>query len=135
MDWTFYEHEIVGEQVVYPLLQRLRFSVDERVRVTDLVRNHIIHYQSSWTDAAVRRWIRRVGKHRLDDLYALYEADVRSKDLDAVPDFSENMELRARAAADPSKNEAGLLLSRAAELLPQLPERPEKKRPNHRASP
>ena len=42
------------------------------------MRHHLFHYDA-WSDAAVRRWIRRVGKDRLDDLIALSEADLRGK--------------------------------------------------------
>jgi tRNA nucleotidyltransferase (CCA-adding enzyme) len=71
-----------------PICQRLRFSNDERARITHLVRHHLFHYSDEWTDAAVRRWIRRVGKERIEDLYRLNEADVRAKGLDATPDLA-----------------------------------------------
>ncbi len=77
-DWTFYEHDRVGAEMVEPICTRLRFSNDERERITALVRHHLFHYDG-WSDAAVRRWIKRVGQHRLDDLYALNEADLRGK--------------------------------------------------------
>jgi tRNA nucleotidyltransferase (CCA-adding enzyme) len=87
-DWTFYNHEKIGAEIADPICQRLRFSNDERARITHLVRHHLICYQSDWTDAAVRKWIRRVGKERLLDLYALNEADVRGKGRDASGDLS-----------------------------------------------
>ena len=36
----------------------------------------MFHYDYSWTDAAVRRFIVRVGKENIDDLFALRKADV-----------------------------------------------------------
>ena len=36
----------------------------------------MFHYDPSWTDAAVRRFIVRVGKENIDDLFALRKADV-----------------------------------------------------------
>lgn len=83
-DWTFYDHDKVGAAMAEPICERLRFSTDERRRIVDLVRHHLFHYDG-WTDAAVRRWIRRVGRDRIDDLWALNEADVRGK-ADAVED-------------------------------------------------
>ncbi len=77
-DWTFYDHDRVGAEIADPICQRLKFSNDERSRIVALVRHHLFHYDA-WTDAAVRRWIRRVGRDRLDDLYALSEADTRAK--------------------------------------------------------
>ncbi|MFO0663490.1 MAG: HD domain-containing protein [Polyangiaceae bacterium] len=95
-DYTFYEHERIGAEMVEPICARLRFSTDERARVTDLVRHHMWHYDG-WSDAAVRRWIKRVGKDRIEDLFLLRDADVRGKGPDkATPeDFLPTQQLRA----------------------------------------
>lgn len=77
-DYTFYNHNRVGAEIANPILSRLRFSNEERARIVTLVRHHLFHYDG-WTDAAVRRWIRRVGRDRIEDLYALNEADLRGK--------------------------------------------------------
>jgi tRNA nucleotidyltransferase (CCA-adding enzyme) len=77
-DWTFYDHDKIGAEIAQPICARLRFSNDERERIVALVRHHLFHYDR-WSDAAVRRWIRRVGKERIEDLYLLNEADVRGK--------------------------------------------------------
>ena len=87
-DWTFYEHERIGAEMADPICQRMRFSNEERERIVHLVRNHLFHYTSEWTDATVRRFIKRVGMDRLEDLYALNEADVRAKGRDEAPDLS-----------------------------------------------
>jgi tRNA nucleotidyltransferase (CCA-adding enzyme) len=86
-DYTFYQHERVGAEIAEPITARLRFSNDERARIVALVRHHLFHYNDEWTNATVRRWIRRVGADRLDDLYALNEADVRAKGRDFNPDL------------------------------------------------
>ncbi|MFY9341792.1 MAG: HD domain-containing protein [Planctomycetota bacterium] len=77
-DWTFYEHDRIGAEIADPICERLKFSNDERQRIVALVRHHLFHYDQ-WSDAAVRRWIRRVGQERLEDLFRLGEADVRGK--------------------------------------------------------
>jgi tRNA nucleotidyltransferase (CCA-adding enzyme) len=97
-DWTFYEHERVGAEMVAPICERLRFSNDERARITALVRHHLFHYSDEWTDAAVRRWIRRVGPERVEDLYVLNEADVRAKGRDFEPDLAALAALKAHVA-------------------------------------
>lgn len=94
-DYTFYEHERIGAEMVEPMLSRLRFSNEERQRVTALVRHHLICYDSSWSDAAVRRWIRRVTPELLEDLYLLNEADVRGKGRDPTPDLAALAGLKA----------------------------------------
>jgi tRNA nucleotidyltransferase (CCA-adding enzyme) len=77
-DYTFYDHDRVGAEIADPICLRLKFSTDERQRIVALVRHHLFHYDN-WSDTAVRRWIRRVSKERIEDLYALSEADLRGK--------------------------------------------------------
>jgi tRNA nucleotidyltransferase (CCA-adding enzyme) len=98
-DWTFYDHERVGAEIVDPICERLRFSNDERSRITALVRHHLFHYSDEWTDAAVRRWVRRVGRDHVEDLYVLNEADVRAKGRDFEPDLASLAALKAHVAS------------------------------------
>lgn len=92
-DWTFYDHDKIGAEIAVPILTRLRFSNDERERIVALVRHHLFHYDG-WSDAAVRRWIQRVGKHRVEDLYALNEADLRGKGTFSDADLGPLLALR-----------------------------------------
>jgi tRNA nucleotidyltransferase (CCA-adding enzyme) len=94
-DYTFYDHDRLGAEIADPICQRLRFSNDERARVTDLVRHHIFHYSDEWSDATVRKWIRRVGVDRIEDLYRLNEADIRAKGKEASADLSALEALKA----------------------------------------
>jgi tRNA nucleotidyltransferase (CCA-adding enzyme) len=87
-DYTFYEHERIGAEMVEPMLARLRFSNEERQHITALVRHHLVCYDESWSDAAVRRWIQRVTPELVPDLYLLNEADVRGKGRDCSPDLA-----------------------------------------------
>jgi tRNA nucleotidyltransferase (CCA-adding enzyme) len=95
-DYTFYDHDKLGAEIAEPICTRLRFSNDERERIVGLVRHHLFHYDQ-WSDAAVRRWIRRVGKERIEDLYALNEADLKGKGpiFDPGKDLSPLLALRA----------------------------------------
>jgi tRNA nucleotidyltransferase (CCA-adding enzyme) len=77
-DYTFYDHDKIGAEIAMPIATRLRFSNDERDRIVALVRNHLFHYDA-WSDQAVRRWIKRVGPERIEDLYLLNEADLVGK--------------------------------------------------------
>jgi tRNA nucleotidyltransferase (CCA-adding enzyme) len=87
-DYTFYDHDRVGAEIAAPIAERLRFSNEDRERIVALVRFHLFHYSDEWSDAAVRRWIRRVGAGRLADLYVLNQADVRAKGRDFEPDLA-----------------------------------------------
>jgi tRNA nucleotidyltransferase (CCA-adding enzyme) len=86
-DYTFYDHERVGAEIARPMLERLRFSNEERDRIVALIRHHLVCYDPSWSDAAVRRWIRRVTPELVEPLYALNDADVRGKGVDATDDL------------------------------------------------
>jgi tRNA nucleotidyltransferase (CCA-adding enzyme) len=97
-DWTFYDHDRIGAEIAVPIAERLRFSSAERERIVALVRFHLFHYSGACTDAAVRRWIRRVGAGRLVDLYRLNRADVRAKGRDLEPDLTALAGLEAHVA-------------------------------------
>jgi tRNA nucleotidyltransferase (CCA-adding enzyme) len=94
-DFTFYEHDRIGAEMAEPILSRLRFSNDERARVVALIRHHILCYDETWSDAAVRRWLRRVGPELAPDLYALGRADVLAKGKDAKQDLERLVALEA----------------------------------------
>lgn len=81
-DYTFYEHERIGAEMVAPMLTRLRFSNEERERIVALVRHHLICYDETWSDAAVRRWLRRVTPELAPELYKLCRADLLGKGKD-----------------------------------------------------
>ena len=68
-------HEEVGADLAATVLERLRLSGDATRRVVHLVRQHMFAYAPDWTDAAVRRFVRRVGSAALDDLCSLRAAD------------------------------------------------------------
>ena len=97
-DFTFYDHDRIGAEMAEPILSRLRFSNDERSRVVSLIRHHILCYDETWSDAAVRRWLRRVGPELAPDLYALGRADVLAKGKDPKDDLARLVALEAHAA-------------------------------------
>lgn len=74
--FTFYNHENSGSKITESILKRLKFSNEEISNVCHLVKNHMFHYESNWSDAAVRRFIVRVGLENMDDLFDLRIADV-----------------------------------------------------------
>jgi len=74
-DNRFLGHEIEGARLAEELLSRLRLPRATTERVVHLVRQHMFAYQPGWGDAAVRRFITKIGESSLDDLFALREAD------------------------------------------------------------
>ncbi|WP_437533078.1 HD domain-containing protein [Sorangium sp. So ce726] len=98
-DYTFYEHERIGAEMADPILTRLRFSNDERARIVALIRHHLICYDDTWTDAAVRRWLRRVTPALAPDLYEIGFADALGKGREATEDIATIGRLRERVEA------------------------------------
>jgi putative nucleotidyltransferase with HDIG domain len=74
-DGRFLRHDVVGADLAGAFLDRLRWRRDERERIVDLVRHHMYGYVPDWSDAAVRRFIAKVGPDVLSDLFLLREAD------------------------------------------------------------
>ncbi|MEN6535525.1 MAG: CCA tRNA nucleotidyltransferase [Bryobacteraceae bacterium] len=76
---TFYEHEEVGAVVADSIMDRLRFSNDDRQAVTHLIRHHLIQYTPHWINSTIRRWVRNVGAENVGSLLALGRADIAGK--------------------------------------------------------
>jgi tRNA nucleotidyltransferase (CCA-adding enzyme) len=96
---TFYRHELIGADLADLILKRLKLSTRDREHVVNLVRNHMFWYSAEWTGGTVRRFISRVGKESLDDLFALREGDVRGRGRGEEPGV-ELDELKTRVAAE-----------------------------------
>jgi poly(A) polymerase/tRNA nucleotidyltransferase (CCA-adding enzyme) len=75
-DYTFYAHQVVGARKVDRILRRLRYSNDDRERITHLIYHHMFYYETQWTDSAVRRFARTVGMDNIPDLISLRLADM-----------------------------------------------------------
>jgi len=76
-DWTFYQHETISAKITRTILSRLKYPNRLTEQVCHLVGQHMFHYEPSWTDAAVRRFLIRVKIENLDDLFLLRLADAR----------------------------------------------------------
>ncbi len=75
-DSTFYNHEIVGAQITYQILRRLRFSRKEIEKITKLVRFHLFYYNVGEVgESSVRRLLRKVGKEYIDELLQVRFSD------------------------------------------------------------
>jgi tRNA nucleotidyltransferase (CCA-adding enzyme) len=95
-DWTFYNHERVGADMADVWLRDYRFSNEEREVIVHLVRHHLVCYDPAWSDAAVRRFLARVGVDRVDALLALARADALGKGRPVDEELASLEELRAR---------------------------------------
>jgi putative nucleotidyltransferase with HDIG domain len=73
---TFYSHEQTSAKLARSILTRLRFPKRAVEYVSLLVARHMFHYEPSWSDAAVRRFLTRVPAGAVDDLFSLRLADI-----------------------------------------------------------
>jgi len=74
-DGHFYGHDAIGARMAEALMRRLHEPRAASERVVHLVRNHMFVYDGGWGDGAVRRFIAKIGREALDELFLLREAD------------------------------------------------------------
>lgn len=72
----FLKHELKSEKITRNILFRLKFPNSIIDNVCHLVKEHMFYYQSNWTDAAVRRFIVKIGAENFEDLFDLRIADI-----------------------------------------------------------
>jgi len=78
---TFHHHDVVGAKMVAKRLKALRFDKQFIADVARLVELHLRFFgytEGSWTDSAVRRYVRDAGP-LLDRLHILVRADVTTR--------------------------------------------------------
>ena len=94
----FIGHDEEGAKMAEMMLTRLAYPRHEITKVAALIRNHMFSYEPRWSSAAVRRFIRRVGRELIDDLVNLRRADNVGSGL--APEAGHVDELASRVAAE-----------------------------------
>ena len=67
-DKTFHNHEVTGAFLAKDIAKRLKFTKDDTQRLFILVRWHMFSVSEFLSDAAIRRFIKRVGKENIEDI-------------------------------------------------------------------
>jgi putative nucleotidyltransferase with HDIG domain len=120
-DGPFRGHEVVGAEIAAAFLDRLHMPKAATDRVVHLVRQHMFTYDPDWGDAGIRRFIKRVGRASLEDLFALRAADSIGSGLPA--DAGRLDELRGRVheqlAASAVLDRSGLAID-GTDLIAEL---------------
>ena len=78
---TFHHHDVVGSRMARKRLQSLRFDGETTDAVARLIELHLRFFgyaEGTWTDSAVRRYVRDAGE-LLDRLHILTRADVTTR--------------------------------------------------------
>jgi tRNA nucleotidyltransferase (CCA-adding enzyme) len=71
----FIGHDVEGARLAETLLSRLAWPRREIEPVVALVAGHMFSYERRWSDAAVRRFLRRTGRELVADQLRLRQAD------------------------------------------------------------
>lgn len=72
---TFYGHEVVGARMAEKIGIRLRLTNKQIEKLVILVRWHMFTYNPEMTDAAIRRFIKRVGLDNINEVMLLRVGD------------------------------------------------------------
>jgi putative nucleotidyltransferase with HDIG domain len=71
----FHNHEVAGARIAEKICDRLKFSKKEKDKIINLIRWHMFSVNENQTDAAVRRFIRKIGVDNVKDMMDLRVAD------------------------------------------------------------
>ncbi len=96
-DGHFIGHDAVGAELAGAFLDRLRSPRQVRDRVVHLVRQHMFSYEPNWSDAAVRRFIQKIGYDAIEELLELRMADNVGSGLPADAGLLDELRERVRA--------------------------------------
>ncbi|MCF0237103.1 MAG: HD domain-containing protein [Sphaerochaetaceae bacterium] len=73
--YTFYGHDVVGSTMARTILKNLKCSNETIDIVTNLIGNHMTKYKDNWSDGAVKRFVNRVGKDNISQLFEVLWCD------------------------------------------------------------
>ena len=102
---TFHHHDVLGARLAAKRLKALRFDKATTEAVATLIRLHLRFFgyaEGSWTDSAVRRYVRDAGD-QLERLHILSRADVTTRNqrkADRLARAYDDLEARIAVLAD-----------------------------------
>jgi len=95
-EYQFLKHEEVGAEMVEAWMREYKFSNEDIARVRHIILHHLIMYTPKWSNAAVRRWVQRVGKENIPDLICMARCDLLGKGLPVAEKMATLQELLDR---------------------------------------
>ncbi len=71
----FYGHDVKSAEMAKDVMKRLKCSNRMIDDVCIIIANHMVRYNENWTDGAVKRFICRIGKENINNLFELQWCD------------------------------------------------------------
>ncbi len=75
---TYYGHDLKGAEMVAEIFRRMKFPNRSVLRARLIITNHMIGYRSEWSDAAIRRLVKRLGRE-VHTILIFQRADVMAR--------------------------------------------------------
>ena len=86
----FHGHDVKSAEMARSVMKRLKCSNKLTDDVCIIIENHMVKYRSDWTDGAVKRFIRRVGRENINNLFELQWCDqIASEGRSRVDEYDE----------------------------------------------
>ena len=86
----FYGHDVKSAEMARDVMRRLKCSNRMIDDVCIIIANHMVKYNDNWTDGAVKRFICRVGRENIDNLFELQWCDqIASEGRSRVDEYDE----------------------------------------------
>ena len=76
--YHYYKHEVIGAKMTKDILDRLKFTNEEKDSITKFVENHMTFHRSE-TDKTIRKMVHNIGKDNTRGLAELSFADDEGK--------------------------------------------------------
>jgi len=91
-EFRFHRHDEESSLLAAGIMERLRFSREMIRKVVNIVNNHMLEYNSRWSNGAIRRLIRRFEPDPIEVLLSFRRADllahgIAGKDLDLLSEL------------------------------------------------
>mgnify|MGYP006272487699 CR=1 FL=1 len=80
-DYVFYGHQYASRKIAKRTMLRLRFSNREIEKTTSVVEHHMYNLKPDLSDAAIKRFVRKLGRENVDDFLRMRMADRRGNRL------------------------------------------------------
>lgn len=103
-EFRFHGHAEASALLACEIMERLKFSKEMTRAAVNLITHHMVEYDGTWSDGAIRRLIRRFAPDPIERLLSFRRADllahgIINKDLDLLSELEERVRTLTQAQA------------------------------------